>query len=286
MVRSEWIQSISSERMAWILPGLNPVPPARKSPSEPRQSNPQPVVSPERFERSYGYAPLQPDGASRVWGVNSSAQLAVRGGAFSQDAAQQIGYHMPRLKGLGAALNSSLWAVIVGRDAIATVPGASVKGQAEYTRPDGVTTRGPQVLKNAASLSSPFRWQFVGHSQDPEPPEGILSGAMRYARHYASESGVVCVGPRAPFSAEGSRRMLQTIPHRVRTGRGCCISRSWGKWPVVARGALPAVRMSRGAPGPIRCFVERGGVRVPVRRLCICCRFAFGQPLRPVVVIG
>ena len=60
----------------------------------------EPVVNPEQYERLCGHMPLQPDGMPRVLGVSSFAQLPVRGGEFLQEAAQHIGYRLPRLKGL------------------------------------------------------------------------------------------------------------------------------------------------------------------------------------------
>ena len=82
--------------------------------------------------------PLQPDGVSRVRGVNSLARLPVRGGAFSQDVALQIGYCTQCLTGLDAALNSVLWVAIVCRVAVATAPGAAVQGDVEHRRSAGV----------------------------------------------------------------------------------------------------------------------------------------------------
>ena len=93
-VRSKWIESIGRDRVARLPSGLNPVPPACISPSEPRQSNLEPAVNPDPYRQMYGSVPLQPDGVSRVWGANSFAQ--------------QIARRMSCLKGLDTALNSGV----------------------------------------------------------------------------------------------------------------------------------------------------------------------------------
>ena len=166
VTRASWVgrpkrlKSICEEQMARLLSGLHPLPPHTKAPSEPRRSNLEPVVNQALYGQTYGNSPAQPDGESRAWGADSSAQLPLRGGEFSPDAAQQIGYCMARLKAVDTALNSGMRVAVVDRGAVETAPGASPKDVAEYTRPDGVSARGPRVLKTAATLRKVFRWQF------------------------------------------------------------------------------------------------------------------------------
>ena len=138
--------------MARLSAGLNSVPPSDGPQLEPRRSNLEPVVNPERYEGKCENAPFQPHGKSRVWGFNSFARLPASGGEFSPRATLQIGHRTPRPKVFDVALNSVLRAAVVHRDAVATVPGASSEGEVTYSRPGGASTSGPRALKNAALL--------------------------------------------------------------------------------------------------------------------------------------
>ena len=182
--------------------GTSVAPPANESPLGPRSSNLDPIANPDRYEQTHANMPIQPDGEYRVRGFNSFAQLLARGGEFSPDVAQQVGYRVPRPKGLDAALNSSWSVAIVDRDVFATAPGASAKDEVEYARPDGPATEGQRVLKNAASLLSAFHWQFDECSVDPGPVDDILSAATRYAGAVCGRKRFcVCVVSSVPCAA-------------------------------------------------------------------------------------
>ena len=55
----------------------------------------------------------QPDGSTRVCGVNSFVRLPVHSGEFSADVAQTAGYRMPSLKNLETSLRSGAWLAVV-----------------------------------------------------------------------------------------------------------------------------------------------------------------------------
>ena len=48
----------------------------------------------DAFEFLRGLIPVQPDGESRAWGVNSFAVLPMSGGVFREDVAQECGYRV------------------------------------------------------------------------------------------------------------------------------------------------------------------------------------------------
>ena len=158
--RPKLLESVSRERMARLLSGLNPVPPVDKSASESRRSNVKPVVNLEQYVRTHREAPAQPHEEPRVWGVNSFAQVPERGGEISPGAAQQLGYRTPCLKGSDTALDFGMWVAVVDRTVLRQCPWrprrakwrTRVRTACKRVR----TTKGPRVYGVSLALRSVF----------------------------------------------------------------------------------------------------------------------------------
>ena len=134
--------------------------PAVKVPVETGLPNPEQIVKPDAYAKSGGSVLVWPDGKSRAGAVNSVAPLPENGQECPVGVAQQIGCRTPRLTGFDAALNSGLWVAAVGRDSVATVTGGIPTCGEDYARPDSRVVKGTRVMKNTATLSQVFKWQF------------------------------------------------------------------------------------------------------------------------------
>ena len=75
--------------------------------------------------RIRGATLVQPDGATAVWGVNSSSELSAHFGSDSLNAGEQIGYGTPVVKGMQSRRCSRVWLTVTDRDAALTEPGVS-----------------------------------------------------------------------------------------------------------------------------------------------------------------
>ena len=179
--------------------------PFTRAPREPYRSNLEPVVICTAHEQMRGNAPAQRDEKPRVRGANSFSQVPVRGGGFAADVAQQIGRRLLRLTALDTASNSGPWFAAADRVPVAIVPGGSFKDGVEFTRPDGVCTRGPRAMKNAAAWRGAFRRQFGERSVEPDAADKLAAGAERFAQQYSAMIGFA--------------RCLSRLP-RVRVPRG------------------------------------------------------------------
>ena len=94
----------------------------------------------------------------------------------------------PCLTGLDEAFNSGLWIAAVGRESVATAPGASSKDEVEFTCPDWAIAEGPRVMKNAAASCKMFKWQCGVRFKDPTAADRLACGATRCAKQYSAES--------------------------------------------------------------------------------------------------
>ena len=79
-------------------------------------------MSADALNDQYGRMPMQSDGSTLAWGVNSFARLPVHGGAFSEDVAQTAGHSMPCVRSLKTSLYSGLWAAVVDYNPAVSAP--------------------------------------------------------------------------------------------------------------------------------------------------------------------
>ena len=77
--RLSWFRSLDWRRVSRMLFGLRLTPPGAESPSETAPGFKK-VVGPAAFDAQYALLPPQPGNKSRVWGVDSFAQLPEPGG--------------------------------------------------------------------------------------------------------------------------------------------------------------------------------------------------------------
>ena len=135
--RANWLNSVDWSRVAGASSGHEAAPLLEKICVEQFWSNVEQIVDSDAFGPTYGNLPAQLDGSSRVWALNSVARLPGHGGAPSEGVAQQIGYRMPSLAGLGTALHFRLWVAATDRESAATVRGASPRADEEFVGPGG-----------------------------------------------------------------------------------------------------------------------------------------------------
>ena len=150
--------------------------------------------------------PTQPDGNTRVWGVNSFMCLPAHGGEFSEDMARTARYRMPSVQNLKTSLSSGPWLSVVDYDAVASVPGASQKGTGSFARPDGKMAPGHRVMENASALGRMFKELSGSCSIGEGPVETLHVEAFRYTEMYALEYGSARNSSRLPC-----RRPLRSL---------------------------------------------------------------------------
>ena len=156
------------------------------------------------LDKRYGRTPTQTGGSICVRGVNSLAKLPEHGGAFSEDAARQVGFRLPSAMALETSFRSGARVAPVGSDSVVSAPGASRVGTEKLAGPDVAATESPPVMENTAALRHMLKWQFGACPEEWGPLCRLVKGATRYAKSYALAYGFArgapCAARRRPHA--------------------------------------------------------------------------------------
>ena len=142
------------------------------------------IARPSALRSQYGHLAVQPVSKSRVWGVNSFAQLPAFGGKVRKEIAQQCGRRAPEASRFEKGTNAGLCLVAPDPDPALTGASAGVVRQPVAA---GVLKA---LVRNTAELLVELFVAGVGeHPRGPGAAAVVAKYTRGFAGKYAQGSG-------------------------------------------------------------------------------------------------
>ena len=203
------------------------------------------LVDKDVFERLRGVVPAQPGDKSRVWGVNSFAELPMFAGVFCEDVSQLCGYRAPASSRQESGTRSGPLLAIVDPDASVTAPGG-----ASYVKEGAAGGASSEVSKHADISGKVFVKRFGFWAAGPNGMQVLVENATGCADMYALGAGFRRGASRVGVPSSRAARFVRDVPESMASPGWCLFESSCSLEPseVAPRSVLPV----RGSPADVR----------------------------------